>query len=605
MSKPRLLLFIYFLFFNLIHLTQTKSTSNTPTTFNLNEFYEEEEVTSPSDPDTPETSPQKDLIWPTCDSCKNDKGACLDPFINNGDDDSNSEGEDSDGEGNNVRHRGHVMELTIQPRKVAYIDIKSTFNFDTDTTGNEKDDMNSSSTSENKNEKEIRGNINQIAYLVTSTQGDYLTVQIENGANISDPDYSNAFSSYILESRDSYVSCSERRHLKYYEQGDKLAIYCNNNIQKCHVRYILSILDVKKERDDVEVPACNQCSTKNEEGSSGNDCFVSVYLPVHSWYYFYFDEEGGRGMFLDFLISSHKKDTMRIEVQSSDGLFYLVATRRDKVRCSEPQKNVPVRWPSARIAVYCYNNYIGCRFSVFVRSIPMQENRTKIINSPRIKATDHSSIFNPSSTTYSTTTQWRKSGSESGAIWSDWSSWSECQEWHDGEGRQVRTRTCLEMENPEMNESSNRRRPFNGDEKKSSLLPRFNSIALVKPVNYTLIEQRQLNDERESLSSVMQCKGRYIDSRSCELYPKTSWKNTIVIIFIIISVILTIYVKRHPNPYIGEIMTSPIDQIIKTNIDYYGKDHQSPSNTPETKRKMKKINRYNNYGTQSEKEPLL
>lgn len=274
-------------------------------------------------------------------------------------------------------------------------------------------------------DKDGKGTIVEISYIIVSTKGDYITVQLENGSK----------NQYIIESRDSRVSCSYRKSLKFYQQNERIAVYCNNLYYDCDVKFDISLLKPEKEKDNIKMPECSECVAPSLGQKDSNTCFESIYLPVHSWYYLYYDSYES-GMYLDFLVSSHKKDSMRIEVQSHDGLFYLVKTRRDKVKCSDPQISIPVRWQSPRIAVYCYNNYKGCMFSIYVRSVPMDQselmkvNKSNNSNDDEIDEMSYSKIIKDNV---------KKIGyyELENPQWSEWSEWSDCFESHKGIGQRT------------------------------------------------------------------------------------------------------------------------------------------------------------------------
>jgi len=338
---------------------------------------------------------------PECEACLEDKDNCFNDTLSN--------------------------KLTIKSRGVEYVDLKL----------NDIEDG--------------KGSIVEISYIVVSTQGDSITVQVEN---VKDQ--------YVLESRDNRVSCSYRKSLKLYKQEEKIAIHCNNMYYDCEVMYDVSLLKPNQKENEEKMPVCDEC-IGNEESS----CFESIYLPAHSWYYLYYDGYE-HGTFLDFLVSSHKKDKMRVEVQNHDGLFYLVSTRRDKVRCSDPQSSVPVRWKSPRIAVYCYNNYIGYKFSVFVRSSPMSDNKMSSLSGNE-KMMGYYESSSPK--------------------WSEWSEWSDCMETDEGNkngmGKRTRERHCIQS-----------------------------TVGFVNPNNAT-----QHNNINEILkeADILYCEGPSVEYQNCQL----------------------------------------------------------------------------------------
>ncbi|OUM60010.1 hypothetical protein PIROE2DRAFT_63416 [Piromyces sp. E2] len=356
-------------------------------------------------------STQKSL--PECQACLDDKDNCFNDTLSN--------------------------KITIKSRGVEYIDLKL----------NDIDDS--------KKESRGRGTVVEISYLVVSTQGDSITVQVEN---VKDQ--------YILESRDNRVNCSYRKSLKLYKQNEKIVIHCNNMYYDCEVMFDISLLEPQKEEDE-KMPACDECT-----GNENQVCFESIYLPVHSWYYLYYDGYDG-GTYLDFLVSSHKKDKMRVEIQNNDGLFYLVSTRRDKVRCSDPQTSVPVRWKSPRIAVYCYNNYIGCKFSVFARGTPMNNKEESVHEKT------HSSWTEKKLGYYETSTP----------KWSEWSEWSDCMDAdygrRNGVGRRTRERHCIQ-----------------------------NMVDFVDPKNITHLRHEEINELLRE-AGVPYCEGSSIEEQNCQL----------------------------------------------------------------------------------------
>lgn len=350
----------------------------------------------------------------------------------------------------------------IKPRDAFYIDMKKLYTGDV--------------TPKN-------GEILEISYIVASPNGDFITVQIEN-ANKNKKDQ------YIVETRDSRVDCSSRKNLRFYKQeGQRIAIYCNNLYYECEVTYEFLLVKPQEENNNNnKVPECSECSAENE-----NSCIESVYLPVHSWYYLYYEGYEG-GTYLDFLISSHKKDTMRIEVQNDDGTFYLVSTRRDKVKCSESQSGVPVRWKKSRVAVYCYNNYIGCRFSVYVNGQPMNRDTTKS------KMMVDTKSLNPK--------------------WSEWSEWSECTEYREGKGIKTRERICMHTE-----------------------------IAFTDPENVTQEQHKEMDKMLESLK-YPECEGPSMEEQQCQIEDSIqhSWQNLLIFVFIVSAIILSFYkIERKPT----------------------------------------------------------
>jgi hypothetical protein len=368
--------------------------------------------------------------------------------------------------------------LTIKSRGVAYINL--------DLLENAKN----------------RGSIVEISYIITSIKNDSITVQVEKN--------NNSKNQYIIESRDNRVTCSSRKTLKFYNQDEKIAVYCNNLYYDCDIKYEFSILEPEKEREDTPLPQCSECSSPYE----GDSCFESIYLPVHSWYYLYYDGYND-GMYLDFLISSHKKDIMRIEVQSNDGLFYLVNTRRDKVRCSEPQKSIPVRWKSPRIAVYCYNNYIGCKFSLFVRSFPMNRENIKELENEK----DEDSFNRSSSFKFINKMEKMAGYAESNTPkWSEWSEWSDCIEYQEGMGRRTRERKCLNT-----------------------------AIDFTQHENVTEISSVEIDHLLKS-SGYPYCEGSSIETQNCQLeINEQSLENILILVFIISAMILTFYIERGPK----------------------------------------------------------
>jgi len=364
--------------------------------------------------------------------------------------------------------------LTIKSRGVEYIDLKL-------------DDIDSPKSGSGK------GSVVEISYIVVSTQNDSITVQVEN---VKDQ--------YILESRDSRVSCS-RKNLKLYKQNEKIAIHCNNMYYDCEVMYEISLLEPQKEENngDTPMPGCDECT-----GNEGTSCFESIYLPAHTWYYLYYDGYDS-GTYLDFLVSSHKKDKMRVEVQNHDGLFYLVSTRRDKVRCSDPQTSVPVRWKSPRIAVYCYNNYIGCKFSVFVRSFPM-DSSNKIAANGKSSTVNHR--YNEKMMGYYET---------SSPKWSEWSEWSDCIEPEEGSkngmGKRTRERHCIQ-----------------------------NTVDFVNPDN--VARQDDINRVLKE-ADIPYCEGTAVEYQNCQLEEamEHSWQNILIFVFIISALVLTLCREKRPS----------------------------------------------------------
>jgi len=352
-----------------------------------------------------------------------------------------------------------------------------------------------------------KGKVTVVSYIVTSIQGDSITVQLENDKD-----------QYIIETRDNRVECSNRKSLKIYKQSERLAIYCNNIYYDCEVKYDISLEPGDPENEiDNSLPECSECTSK------GNSCFESIFLPVHSWYYLYYDGYDS-GMYLDFLISSHKKDTMRMEVQSKDGLFYLVSTRKDKSRCSEPQKAVPVRWKSARIAVYCYNNYIGCKFSLYVRSTPMDyDPKVKTIESEvrenKENEKNENSFSTPAFAKFLNNVDKIKGYTEpSIPKWSEWSEWSDCMEYKNGMGKRIRRRECLNIE-----------------------------FAFVLPENATQVSSKEFNQLIKS-SAYPYCEGASIEEQNCLLdIDEHSIQNLIILLFIISAMILTLFVEANPR----------------------------------------------------------
>ncbi|ORX60042.1 hypothetical protein BCR36DRAFT_274557 [Piromyces finnis] len=382
-------------------------------------------------------STQNDL--PECEACLENQDNCFNDTLSN--------------------------KLTIKSRGVEYIDLKL---YDID-----------DSIKENGG----RGTIVDISYIVVSTQGDSITVQVEN---VKDQ--------YVLESRDNRVSCSYRKNLRLYKQNEKIAIHCNNIYYDCEVMFDVTFLKPQQEDSKSKIPDCNECV-----GDENSSCFESIYLPVHSWYYLYYDGYEG-GTYLDFLVSSHKKDKMRIEVQNNDGLFYLVSTRRDKVRCSDPQISVPVRWKNPRIAVYCYNNYIGCKFSIFARSTAMNNNKvTDSISDSRkfdAKMMGYYESSNPK--------------------WSEWGQWSECIENVDtsrnGMGKRTRSRQCLQT-----------------------------MVDFVDSKNITNLNHKDIK-EKLIEANIPYCEGPSIEYQNCplETSDEHSWQNVFIFIFIISALILSL-----------------------------------------------------------------
>lgn len=400
-------------------------------------------------------------------------------------------------------------EITIESRATEYIDIS-------------------------KNSK--KGGLIQISYIVTSVNNDQLDVQVENE------------NQYIIESKDSGVNCSTRTNLKFYEQNEKLAIYCSNYYYPCRVKYSIIYDDVEKERDDLSVPKCEECSKKGK-----NHCFESIATPVHSWYYLYYDGDKP-GMYVDFLISSHKKDTMRIELQSRDGLFYLVGTRRDKVRCSDPQVSIPVRWSSTRIAVYCYNNYIPCKFSVFIKSTPMDSSTGQ---TPMANISSLSGYANQNTTLMA--------DDQDSLHWSEWSEWSKCTEYYDGTGRRQRTRNCIQT-----------------------------FVDVVDPDNLTKKDYEELMKS----SDYPYCEGSSVDVETCELGIKPLWGNVIMIFFVIAIIGAVIYVKKNPD-------TQKLNRsgIIKTFVD--DDDDDDDKNINDRYKSSTQNSQYKKKKGRSETSPLL
>jgi len=395
---------------------------------------------------------------PECQACLDDKDNCFNDTLSN--------------------------TLTIKGRGVEYIDLNI------DDSANE--------------EKDGKGTIVEISYIIVSTKGDSITVQLENGNK----------DQYIIESRDNRVDCSYRKSLKFYQQDERIAVYCNNLYYDCEVKFDITLLKPEKQRDDINMPQCSECIAPSiGQKDSSNTCFESIYLPVHSWYYLYYDGYEN-GMYLDFLVSSHKRDTMRIEIQNNNGLFYLVSTRRDKVKCSDPQISVPVRWQYPRIAVYCYNNYRGCMFSVYVRSVPM--DKPGIMNkSNHEKMIGYTEVVNPQ--------------------WSEWSEWSDCVEIHNGMGRRTRERKCLQ-----------------------------NSIDFVHPENATQLSSKEMNQLLKS-SDYPYCEGSSTEIQNCELdVNEQSWLNILILFVIISSMILSFYIERKPRSSIYTD-SSRYEDIVKTN----------------------------------------
>jgi hypothetical protein len=374
--------------------------------------------------------------------------------------------------------------LTIKSRGVEYIDLF------------EKEDNH-------------KGSIVEVSYMVSSIKGDYITVQLEN---------KDSKDQYIIESRDSRVNCSNRKRLRLYKQKERIAIYCNNLYYNCEIKYNFSVFEPEKEKTDSKLPECSEC-TSISTSEKDSSCFESIYLPVHSWYYLYYNGYD-KGMFLDFLISSHKKDTMRIEVQSNDGLFYLVKTRRDKVRCSEPQKSIPVRWRTPRIAVYCYNNYIGCKFSLYIKSFPIDSSNSNNNIKQFIDEKEENGKVSSSSkfmNNIELMTDDNKFESDH-PQWSEWSEWSDCMEYRDGMGRRTRERKCL-----------------------------YTSIDFTSYENITRLSSMELNRLVKS-ANYSYCEGSSIEVQNCPLeVNEQSLENIAILVFIVSAIILTFYVERKPE----------------------------------------------------------
>jgi len=354
-----------------------------------------------------------------------------------------------------------------------------------------------------------RGTIVEISYIVVSTQGDSITVQVENTKD-----------QYVIESRDNRVSCSYRKSLKLYKQEEKIAVHCNNMYYDCEVMYEISLLEPKKENDNEDqMPQCHECV--GEENSS---CFESIYLPVHSWYYLYYDGYDN-GSYLDFLVSSHKKDKMRIEVQNNDGLFYLVSTRRDKVRCSDPQKSVPVRWKSPRIAVYCYNNYVGCKFSVFARIFPMNKD-SKSANGASLmtgEGVKHMGYYESPTPT-----------------WSEWSEWSNCienKESHrNGIGQRTRERKCIQT-----------------------------TVDFVHPHNSTHLSEEDIK-ARLMEADIPYCEGSSTEVQNCQLDSmEHSWQNILIFVFILTALLLCLGRGKNTTTRLTIDTSNYNEDVLKTN----------------------------------------
>jgi len=372
------------------------------------------------------------------------------------------------------------------------------------------------------NKKYGRGTVVELSYIVASTQGDTITVEIENGKD-----------QYILESRDGRVTCSGRQKLKFYSQSERLSVFCHNLHYNCEIMFEIVLNPLQNELEDNKknITECAQCA-----GGKDNACFESIYLPVHSWYYWYYDGIDG-GTLLDFMISSHKKDSMRTEVQRGDGLFYLVSTRRDKVRCSDIQENVYVRWKSLRIAVYCYNNYKGCRFSIYTHATPMNKNKTIPAASSSRKITEKDNLTLPGySQLVNNIDKIIGYNEPTEPKWSEWSEWSDCEEYREGMGRRTRTRTCL-----------------------------YSTFDFVHPEKTTNLSERELDQLLKS-SNYSYCEGPSVDYQHCPIETmENSWQNILILIFIISSLIITFFMKKKPTrPTIDTSHNTYTEDIIKT-----------------------------------------
>jgi len=390
--------------------------------------------------------------------------------------------------------------LTIKSRGVEYLDLYK------------NNDVEKALSSNNE-----RGRIIEISYIVTSTNGDSITVQIENAKD-----------QYVIESRDNRVECSSRNKLKLYKQNERIAIYCNNLYYECNVMYQISVEKPQEEEKSDKIPDCSECAVESE-----NTCIESIYLPVHSWFYLYYDGEGGT--YLDFLVSSHKKDTMRIEVQSGDGTFYLVSTRKDKAKCSDRQMSVPVRSSTSRVAVYCYNNYIGCKFSIYIHGQSMNKSVTSSSSS---SSSSSSAINIEKMMGYAEATTPR---------WSEWSEWSECIESHNGMGKQTRERTCLNAE-----------------------------VDFTHPESTTQ-EQHKEMERMLAMSDFSSCEGPSMEEQNCEVEDDMQhpWQNIMIFGFIVSALILSFKLERKPTPQPIHTSQEYLEDVVKSN-DL--EDENSPDN---------------------------